>query len=191
MIIHYPNPRIFVMQDFYTRDFLSNKSPSDISWIGSFQLFMQYAPGIFVGRAFDAGYFRLMLALGSLLEVFSLLLLSLAHKGQYYQVFLAQAVGLGLGQGLLFIPSLAIIPRYFRKRRAFATGIAVTGASVGGIIWPILLNQLSRKTSFANAIRVTGGLAGAMLCCANLLMKPEPLLNQLSTSIARTPSSAR
>lgn len=26
------------------------------SWIGSFQLFMQYAPGIFVGRAFDAGY---------------------------------------------------------------------------------------------------------------------------------------
>ena len=26
------------------------------SWIGSFQLFMQYAPGILVGRAFDAGY---------------------------------------------------------------------------------------------------------------------------------------
>ena len=63
-----------VYQDYYTREFLSHETPSNIrcvdltafnfvlshdffcSWIGSFQLFMQYAPGIFVGRAFDAGY---------------------------------------------------------------------------------------------------------------------------------------
>ncbi|KAL0581669.1 hypothetical protein V5O48_000371 [Marasmius crinis-equi] len=163
-----------VYQDFYTREFLSNTSPSDISWIGSFQLFMQYAPGILVGHAFDAGYFRFMLVFGSFLEVFSLLMLSLAHREQYYQVFLAQAVGLGLGQGLLFIPSLAIIPRYFKKRRAFATGVAVTGASLGGIIWPIVLNQISQRTSFANAVRATGGLAGVMLCCANILIRAGP-----------------
>jgi MCP family monocarboxylic acid transporter-like MFS transporter 10 len=27
-----------------------------LSWIGSFQLFLLYAPGVFVGKAFDAGY---------------------------------------------------------------------------------------------------------------------------------------
>lgn len=27
-----------------------------ISWIGSFQLFMQYAPAVVAGRAFDKGY---------------------------------------------------------------------------------------------------------------------------------------
>jgi len=26
------------------------------SWLGSFQLFAMYAPGVFIGRAFDAGY---------------------------------------------------------------------------------------------------------------------------------------
>ena len=61
-----------VYQDYYTRSFLNTESPSNIryrllsklrrlfnflfSWIGSFQLFMQYAPGMLVGRAFDLGY---------------------------------------------------------------------------------------------------------------------------------------
>jgi hypothetical protein len=31
-----------------------------ISWIGSFQLFMQYVPGVVVGRAFDTGYLYVM-----------------------------------------------------------------------------------------------------------------------------------
>ncbi|KAJ3842778.1 major facilitator superfamily domain-containing protein [Lentinula raphanica] len=163
-----------VYQDIYTREFLSNKSPSDISWIGSFQYFMQYAPGVFVGHAFDAGYFRHMIAIGSFLEVFSIFMLSLVHEGQYYQVFLAQAIGIGLGQALLFIPSITVISQHFKRRRSFAIGVAVTGASVGGIIWPILLNQLDQKATFGNANRAAGAVAGVLLLCANLLMKPRP-----------------
>ncbi|KIK63783.1 hypothetical protein GYMLUDRAFT_40856 [Collybiopsis luxurians FD-317 M1] len=167
-----------IYQDIYTRDFLANKSPSDISWIGSFQFFMQYAPGVFVGHAFDAGYFRHMIALGSFLEVFSIFMLSLVRKGQYYQVFLAQAIGIGLGQALLFIPSLTVISQHFKKRRSFAIGIAVTGASVGGIIWPILLNRLVQKASFATANRAAGALAGALLLLANFLMKSLPVVSR-------------
>jgi di/tricarboxylate transporter len=47
------------------------------------------------------------------------------------------------------------------------------GASFGGIAWPILLNQLSRRTSFANAIRATAILAAILLLLSNLLMKTE------------------
>jgi MCP family monocarboxylic acid transporter-like MFS transporter 10 len=32
-------------------------------------------------------------------------MLSLAKENQYYQVFLPQAIGLGIGLGLLFLPS--------------------------------------------------------------------------------------
>ncbi|KAK0194178.1 major facilitator superfamily domain-containing protein [Armillaria mellea] len=134
-----------VYQDYYTREFLSQKSPSEISWIGSFQLFMQYAPGILVGRAFDSGYFHYMIAAGSFIQVVCTFMLSLSHHGQYYQVFLSQAVGIGLGQSLLFLPSLSIIGHHFKRRRAFATGIAVTGASCGGIVWPVMLNQLGQQ----------------------------------------------
>jgi MFS family permease len=49
----------------------------------------------------------------------------------YYQVILAQGVCVGLGGGFLFIPSVAIIATYFRKRRSFAIGLAASGSSIG------------------------------------------------------------
>ncbi|KAJ7692873.1 major facilitator superfamily domain-containing protein [Mycena rosella] len=163
-----------VYQDYYTRYSLSNKTPSEISWIGSFQLCMQYAPGIIVGRAFDAGYFHHMIALGSVLQVASIFMISLTQRHQYYQVFLAQAVASGIGQSLLFLPSLSIIGQHFKRNRAFATGVGVSGASLGGVIWPIVLNQLSNRTSFENAVRVTGALVGVLLVIANVVMKTKP-----------------
>ncbi|KAJ6469187.1 major facilitator superfamily domain-containing protein, partial [Mycena vitilis] len=183
-----------VYQDYYTRYSLSNKTPSDIrhdlcsvsnvsifstiliSWIGSFQLCMQYAPGILVGRAFDAGYFHHMIALGSFLQVASIFMISLTQWHQVYeivQVFLAQAVASGIGQSLLFLPSLSIIGQHFKRNRAFATGVGVSGASLGGVIWPIVLNQLSKRTSFDNAVRATGAIAGVLLVIANLVMKTK------------------
>jgi primary-amine oxidase len=40
--------------------------------------------------------------------------------------------------------------------------------SVGGIVWPILLNDPSRRTSFIDGIRATAALAGTVLICINL-----------------------
>ncbi|PPQ96267.1 hypothetical protein CVT26_005547 [Gymnopilus dilepis] len=142
-------------------------------WIGSFQLFMQYIPGVVVGKAFDAGYFRYMIAIGTFLQVVSMFMLSLARPHKYYEVFLAQAVGMGLGQSFLFLPSLTIIGHHFKHRRALATGIAVSGASFGGVVWPILLNHLIQRTSFANSVRATAALCGLMLFASNFLMKPR------------------
>ncbi len=42
--------------DFYVRDFLSDKSSSQISWIGSTQVFLLMGAGLFTGRLFDRGY---------------------------------------------------------------------------------------------------------------------------------------
>ncbi|KJA18709.1 hypothetical protein HYPSUDRAFT_1097662, partial [Hypholoma sublateritium FD-334 SS-4] len=162
-----------VYQDYYTRIFLSQTTPSNISWIGSFQLFVQYAPGIVIGRVFDAGYFHHMMIAGSILQVVSMIMLSLAHQGRYYQVFLAQAVGMGLGQSMLLLPSLAIIGQHFQRRRALATGLATSGASVGGLVWTTLLNHLNKHISFANSIRVTAAVTAVLLIAANLMMKTK------------------
>ncbi|KAF9472707.1 MFS general substrate transporter [Pholiota conissans] len=164
-----------VYQDYYTRVFLTHTTPSNISWIGSFQLFMQYAPGILVGRAFDAGYFHTMMAVGSGLQIMAMFMLSLVQMQSYYQIFLTQAVGMGLAQSLLFLPSLAVVGHHFKERRALATGIAFSGASVGGVLWPIFLNQLNKRISFANSIRATASLAAVMLILANVLAKTRPL----------------
>ncbi|KAL0946319.1 hypothetical protein HGRIS_012559 [Hohenbuehelia grisea] len=162
-----------VYQDFYTREFLTNKSASAISWIGSLQLFLQYAPGILVGKAFDAGYFHHTMISGSILYVFSMFMVSLTRKNQYTEVILSQGIGMGIGLGLLFLPSLSIISHYFRARRALAIGIVTSGGSLGGIIFPIMLNKISQYTSFANATRATAALVALLLFLANLAMKPR------------------
>lgn len=162
-----------VYQDYYATQFLTQQTPSDISWIGSLQLCLMYAPGVLVGRAFDAGLFHHLEIAGSALYVFSIFMLSLAKPGQYYQVFLAQAVGMGIGLGMTFLPSLSIVSHHFKKRRALAVGIVISGSSAGGIVFPIMLNHLfmSPHVSFANAVRATGAVAGAMLLAANGLMR--------------------
>ncbi|KAF9447281.1 MFS general substrate transporter [Macrolepiota fuliginosa MF-IS2] len=158
-----------VYQDYYAREFLSNKTPSQISWIGSVQLFLQYALGVVVGRIYDIGCFHHLIGIGTILQTVSLFMLSLTRRDHYPEVFLAQAVGMGLGQAMLFLPSISVVSHHFKSHRAMATGVAVSGASVGGIVWPILLNQISQKLDFPNAIRVTAAIIGAFLLIANSL----------------------
>ncbi|KAJ7452187.1 major facilitator superfamily domain-containing protein [Mycena galericulata] len=160
-----------VYQDYYTREFLTNKTAADISWIGSFQLAIQYAMGVGVGRAVDAGYFHHMMIFGSTLYVLCIFLLSLTHAGQFYQVFLAQAVGMGIFPALIFLPSFTIVSHHFKRRRALAMGIVTSGAACGGVVFPILLNQLGQHVTFTTAIRASGGLIGALLMFANLTMR--------------------
>jgi MFS family permease len=50
---------------------------------------------------------------------------------QYYQAFLAQGVCFGIGAGMLFVPSVAVVSTYFDKRRSLAVGISACGSSLG------------------------------------------------------------
>ena len=49
-----------VFQTYYV-DFLG-RSVSDVSWIGSIQVFLTFFIGTFTGRLTDAGYFRPVLS---------------------------------------------------------------------------------------------------------------------------------
>lgn len=85
-----------IWQDYYQQTTLSHKSPSQVAWIGAFQYWLMFAPAIFAGRLFDLGFFRPLFAFGCVLLVFSQMMLSLCTE--YYQIFLAQGIGLGESQ---------------------------------------------------------------------------------------------
>ena len=143
-----------VFQTYYGADLLSTKSESDISWIGSTQAFIVLILGAFTGPLFDAGYLYHMVWSGTFLIVFGMMMLSLCT--QYYQVMLAQGICVGIGAGLLLVPSSAIIPLYFSTKKGRAQGFAAAGSSIGAVIYPIMFNRLLPELGFAWATRVWG-----------------------------------
>ncbi|THU89177.1 MFS general substrate transporter [Dendrothele bispora CBS 962.96] len=156
-----------VYQDFYTRGYLPSSSASTISWIGSTNNLLVFGGGLIFGRLFDAGYFRSMLVGGSILFIFCLFMISISQQDHWYQLFLAQGIGLGIAQGLLYLPSLAIIGHHFEKKRTLVMGIVASGAAVGGIIHPIMLNQLFEgRVGFHNGVRVSAAMNGMLLIIA-------------------------
>ena len=169
-----------VYQEYYTKVYLTNVSASAVSWIGSVNLFLGLVGGVFTGRLFDRGYFYVLMYTGCALEIFCIFMLSLAKPGQYYQVFLAQGVGLGIACGLTYIPSIAVIGHYFRRRRALMLTFAATGSSLGATVHPIMLNNLINGTlGFSNGVRASAGLiTGCMiLICALMRTRLPPSSN--------------
>jgi len=157
-----------VYQTYYTPVFV-DRSPSDISWVGSIQIFLLVAVGVVTGPLYDYGYFRALIVVGSFAVVFGMMMTSLCT--QYWQVVLAQGLLVGLGTGCLFVPGIAILPTYFSTRKALAQGIASVGSSLGGVIYPIIFRQLQPRVGFGWATRVIGFIALVTLIIPLALMK--------------------
>ena len=139
--------------------------------MGSFQLWLLFAVGVLAGRATDAGHFRACYALGTVFLVLGLFMISLCSE--YWQFFLSQGICQGIGNGLLFIPSLTIVPGYFLKNRVFAstslssaypqarltdTPVATVscGTATGGMLYSGLIQTLLPKIGFQWTIRTIG-----------------------------------
>ncbi|TVY58579.1 Fujikurins efflux protein [Lachnellula cervina] len=160
-----------VFLSYYSMNLLKDNTVSQIAWIGSSAPFIHSVIGIPVGKLYDDGYFRHLMIGGSLLHVISLMLLSLCTK--YYQVFLCQGLLIGLATGLIYQPSIAILGHYFERRRSLAMGISASGAALGGVVFPILLNNLFEKYGFATGTREAAAMIFGLLVIANLAMIPR------------------
>ena len=92
---------------------------------------------------------------------------------QYWQTMLAQAFLIGIGNGCIFVPSVAILPQYFTTRKALANGIAASGSSMGGLIYPIVFHRLQQQVGFEWATRTLGFIAFATIGFSVFVMKPR------------------
>jgi MFS family permease len=174
-------------QTFYEVNLLAHRTPSDISWIGSIQAFMLLVIGGFVtGPIFDAGYLRAMVLTGSFASVFGMMMTSICKE--YWQVMLTQGLVVGFGSGCMLLPSVAIMPQYFTNRRAFATGIAAAGSSIGefsflislntltnlgGVIYPIIFHKLQPRLGFGWTTRVIAFIMLATLSIPITVMRAK------------------
>lgn len=158
-----------VFQTYYESGAIFTKSSSDISWIGAVQAYLLLTVGFLSGPIYDRGYFRALVLVGSFLIVFGHMMLSLCHT--YWEVLLAQGFAIGIGAGCLFVPCVALLPTYFTTRLGLAVGIAVSGSSFGGVIYPIVLYRLIGQIGFGWSVRVVGFMALGTLLVPIAFMK--------------------
>ena len=159
-----------VYQTYYQSSLLHTRSESDISWIGSIEGFLLMSVSIIAGPIYDAGYTWALLLSGTTLTVLGMMMTSLCS--QYWEFMLAQGVTVGIGCGLLFLPSVVMVSQYFTTKLAFATGIASTGSSLGksptprslpriillihnsgAVIYPVVFSQFQPRIGFPWTIR--------------------------------------
>lgn len=74
----------------------------------------------------------------------------------YYQIFLAQGVGLGISFGLLFNLAVSVPTHWFKRRRATALGVQAAGSSVGGVVFPIVIRELLPVIGYGWTMRAIG-----------------------------------
>lgn len=143
-----------VFQEYYSTHQLSDQTPTAISWIGSVQLCFCPLLGCISGPLFDAGYLKTLIALGGSLYVFCMMMTSIATE--YYQFVLAHGIGVGLGMGLIFSPSVSTLSHHFARSRyrTLAYGCQASGSALAGVVIPISLRYLFPAVGFGWGMRI-------------------------------------
>ncbi|HEY3074421.1 MAG TPA: MFS transporter [Burkholderiales bacterium] len=101
--------------------------------VAAFLWFLLGAPG---GVAADRFGPRRVALLGVASLVAALWLASQARSlGVLYATY---SIGIGLGVGLVYVPSIGAVQPWFGANRAFASGLAVAGIGAGNIAGPLL-----------------------------------------------------
>ncbi|KAF7943117.1 hypothetical protein EAE96_011059 [Botrytis aclada] len=156
-----------VFQTYYVTTL--NRPASDVSWIGSVQIFLLFFVGTFTGRLTDAGYFRSVFLIGTVIGLVGIFMTSISTT--YWQVFLAQGICMGLGNGCLFCPALATLSTYFSTKKSLVIGIAAAGSATGGVIFPIMVQQLLPKIGYGWTMRSLGLIQLVCLGICNIGIK--------------------
>ncbi|KAF7899127.1 uncharacterized protein EAF01_008340 [Botrytis porri] len=167
-------------QAYLASNQLASYSDSQIGWIFSLYSFILFIGGIYIGPAFDVYGPRYLVLPGSILLVLSVFLFG--ECTEYWHWIAVFSILGGFASSLTFTPSVAVIGHWFNKKRGNATGIAATGGAVGGIVFPLLLENLIPKIGFSWTMRVMGFIFVFITALANLLIKPRLPRSQTAQS---------
>ncbi|KAJ6021882.1 Major facilitator superfamily domain general substrate transporter [Penicillium herquei] len=148
---------------------LKDYSSGDVGWIFGMFPFLTFFCGVQIGPIFDARGPRALILAGSICEMAFIILLGFCT--QYWHFMLVIGVLGGVGASLIFTPAISAVGHFFYEKRGLATGIAATGGSIGGVVFPLTLEALFPKVGWGWATRVIALLCLISLSISNLLIR--------------------
>ncbi|KAM8923936.1 monocarboxylate transporter 12 [Pelodytes ibericus] len=121
--------------------------------------------------------YQMGIMLGGLLAATGLILSSFATSLEY--LYLTLGVLTGLGFALCYSPAIAMVGKYFDKRKALAYGIAMSGSGIGTFILAPVVQLLIEQFSWRGALLILGGFV-SNLCVCGALMRPINIMEDFA-----------
>jgi len=144
--------------------------------IFSFTALIYYAVGVVSGALSDRSSVRAVTGAGIVLLSLGFLASSMLSSS-LLPFLLAFCLLVGLGVGLVYVPAVATLQRWFVIRRSAASGIALAGTGLGTLVGPVVAGLLMRHFSWQATMQIYAaaiallGLAAAM----SLRGRPEDI----------------
>jgi MFS family permease len=160
---------IGIFQAYLASNQLSAYNEQSIGWIFSVYVFLAFFCGVQIGPVFDAHGPRWIVAGGTVLLILSAFLMAECTK--YWHFMIVFGIIGGTGTSLIFTPAVSAIGHWFLLKRGNATGIAAVGGSVGGVVFPLMFQQLFPKIGWAWSLRVQAFIFVGLLIPANLFIR--------------------
>ena len=149
-------------------------SRGDIALVFSVAAFIWFTCGAPGGVLADRFGPRNVTLIGVALLAGSLAIASMARS--ITALYVTYSVGIGLGVGLVYVPSIGAVQPWFAERRALASGLAVAGIGAGNIVGPLLaegwIEALGWRGAYL-ALSVAALLAGGA-AALSIRGKPVP-----------------
>lgn len=158
------NDEYYVLRETY---FL--RVPST-AWVGSLYMSVSFLLGPVAANLCDRYGCRITAMLGSITCVLGLLLTSQAPS--IFCMYLTYSVIVGFGTCCIYTASFVVVPRYFLKRRALATGVVSCGPAGGSLVMGPLLQLLLDTLGWRNTFIAMAGMA-SLICVLALLYDPR------------------
>lgn len=144
----------------------------DISGAYSLSMIMAGALAMVSGKLTDRFGPRVIISFLGLLVGGGLLLMSLVSS--IVHVYIIWIFVIAVGGSCSFTPITSTVPKWFIKRRGLAIGITFAGISVGGIIWPPVVERLINSIGWQSTYIVTGIITLIIITALAQLMRPNP-----------------
>ncbi|XP_035694162.1 monocarboxylate transporter 13-like [Branchiostoma floridae] len=154
------------------------------SWVSSIQGATCLFGSVFAGALTNVFGCRAVVMMGSLIAAAGLI--SSFFITSLPAMYLTTGFITGVGFALMYTPCLTMVGRYFKKRRALANGLGVTGTGPGTFILPPFFQYIIDQYGWRGALLVTAGVALQGLVFGALL-RPIYLKEDLENHSARAP----
>ncbi|KAF8937462.1 major facilitator superfamily domain-containing protein [Dissophora ornata] len=158
-----------VYEDRYITHEYNTSSTFQLSWVGTLNVVGMDMSGPLTGQFADHFGYRLSAFAGALIMGASLIATSFST--QVWQLYIFQGILYGLGASLAFFPSLSLPSQWFKRRRGFATGIAVAGGGFGGLVLSPVTTALFSAIGYRWTVRAVALAHLAIVIPASILFK--------------------